>query len=197
MRRTSQSSSRRSSASPRNSVWQRWTWAWMRPGMIRPPRQPRPDPGVVLRPAGPPVRPTASILPPRAVTSARSTRHAPSCNSTSPPARSRSGVFGGCRTASGRDARLGAGGVVREVEVDAQLFQQVVVRVHARKDALRSAGIDQQVPVGIVEARQQDHTPRVRSEEHTSELQSRSDLVCRLLLEKKKKTKFAELLADE
>src|SRR2546421_5021879 len=29
---------------------------------------------------------------------------------------------------------------------------------------------------------------RARSEEHTSELQSRSDLVCRLLLEKKKKT---------
>src|SRR5216683_5905397 len=32
---------------------------------------------------------------------------------------------------------------------------------------------------------QQPHL--VRSEEHTSELQSRSDLVCRLLLEKKKK----------
>src|SRR5699024_12003341 len=30
---------------------------------------------------------------------------------------------------------------------------------------------------------------RARSEEHTSELQSRFDLVCRLLLEKKKKTK--------
>src|SRR6185312_16946220 len=30
---------------------------------------------------------------------------------------------------------------------------------------------------------------RCRSEEHTSELQSRSDLVCRLLLEKKKKKK--------
>src|SRR5205085_5909049 len=29
-----------------------------------------------------------------------------------------------------------------------------------------------------------------RSEEHTSELQSQSNLVCRLLLEKKKKTKF-------
>src|SRR5206468_7933313 len=28
--------------------------------------------------------------------------------------------------------------------------------------------------------------PKYRSEEHTSELQSRSDLVCRLLLEKKK-----------
>src|SRR5438034_6697435 len=30
---------------------------------------------------------------------------------------------------------------------------------------------------------------RMRSEEHTSELQSHSDLVCRLLLEKKKKNK--------
>src|SRR2546428_2307727 len=32
--------------------------------------------------------------------------------------------------------------------------------------------------------------PAGRSEEHTSELQSRSDLVCRLLLEKKKKEKI-------
>src|SRR2546421_8774161 len=34
-----------------------------------------------------------------------------------------------------------------------------------------------------------------RSEEHTSELQSRSDLVCRLLLEKKKIKDFVLLLA--
>src|SRR2546427_7517695 len=33
---------------------------------------------------------------------------------------------------------------------------------------------------------------RVRSEEHTSELQSQSNLVCRLLLEKKKKEKSKE-----
>src|SRR3712207_7448620 len=32
--------------------------------------------------------------------------------------------------------------------------------------------------------------PRRRSEEHTSELQSRQYLVCRLLLEKKKKNKY-------
>src|SRR2546428_2437597 len=32
-----------------------------------------------------------------------------------------------------------------------------------------------------------------RSEEHTSELQSRSDLVCRLLLEKKKKHKSTDI----
>src|SRR2546421_6861907 len=35
---------------------------------------------------------------------------------------------------------------------------------------------------------------RTRSEEHTSELQSRSDLVCRLLLEKKKKEETVVLI---
>src|ERR1041384_2980172 len=130
----------------------------MRPGTIRQPLQSRtctrwvwpcpPSPFPGLSP-----RPTVAILPSRTITSARSTRHSPSCSSTSPPTRSRSGVSGGGRTASGRDARLGAGGIVRQVEVDAQLFQEVVVRVHAGEDALRSAGID-------------------RSEEHTSELQS-------------------------
>src|SRR2546430_6251920 len=39
-----------------------------------------------------------------------------------------------------------------------------------------------------VHARQLESAVRVRSEEHTSELQSQSNLVCRLLLEKKKKT---------
>src|SRR3712207_7832972 len=51
---------------------------------------------------------------------------------------------------------------------------------------------------GVERRRQQSHhgfrrcggsdVPRSRSEEHTSELQSRQYLVCRLLLEKKKKT---------
>src|SRR5947207_10880517 len=36
--------------------------------------------------------------------------------------------------------------------------------------------------------------PLPRSEEHTSELQSHSDLVCRLLLEKKKKKKRNEAI---
>src|SRR2546421_8088752 len=35
-----------------------------------------------------------------------------------------------------------------------------------------------------------------RSEEHTSELQSRSDLVCRLLLEKKKKKKREKITGN-
>src|SRR5206468_6388371 len=38
--------------------------------------------------------------------------------------------------------------------------------------------------------------PDIRSEEHTSELQSRSDLVCRLLLEKKKKTELLHVHPD-
>src|SRR5206468_5149745 len=37
----------------------------------------------------------------------------------------------------------------------------------------------------------------VRSEEHTSELQSRSDLVCRLLLEKKKKKKKKNKIEED
>src|SRR5438034_6469681 len=43
-------------------------------------------------------------------------------------------------------------------------------------------------PFGLAIAAQVPVVP-VRSEEHTSELQSHSDLVCRLLLEKKKKNK--------
>src|SRR3712207_8881678 len=50
-----------------------------------------------------------------------------------------------------------------------------------------------------VDARMADQTSSLpsmaaRSEEHTSELQSRQYLVCRLLLEKKKKTPTSQLL---
>src|SRR5207249_7838195 len=42
-----------------------------------------------------------------------------------------------------------------------------------------------------------EHRTGTRSEEHTSELQSRFDLVCRLLLEKKKKTNTKKQTAEE
>src|SRR5690349_23455254 len=45
----------------------------------------------------------------------------------------------------------------------------------------------ERVIASLDELLKQDATSSVRSEEHTSELQSRRDLVCRLLLEKKKK----------
>src|SRR5947207_6862812 len=43
-------------------------------------------------------------------------------------------------------------------------------------------------PPRLVNACHRSPPRRLRSEEHTSELQSHSDLVCRLLLEKKKNT---------
>src|SRR5688572_31732390 len=45
----------------------------------------------------------------------------------------------------------------------------------------------------IVPAPRHERDEHVRSEEHTSELQSQSNLVCRLLLEKKKKKKTKKL----
>src|SRR2546425_394888 len=61
-----------------------------------------------------------------------------------------------------------------------------------RGDVPHRSGGDRRVP--RAERRRQDHHPEdagrpaLRSEEHTSELQSLAYLVCRLLLEKKKKT---------
>src|SRR5690606_41993631 len=48
------------------------------------------------------------------------------------------------------------------------------------------------IPLGEPEhlASVPEYTPTDRSEEHTSELQSRENLVCRLLLEKKKKQRI-------
>src|SRR2546421_2070850 len=61
-------------------------------------------------------------------------------------------------------------------------------RSHAREIQEQLGGLRQQFD-GFWAAFQ---TVGARSEEHTSELQSRSDLVCRLLLEKKKKKKNTE-----
>src|SRR2546428_9737493 len=49
---------------------------------------------------------------------------------------------------------------------------------------------------GRQRARGHQRVMDLRSEEHTSELQSRSDLVCRLLLEKKKKLATSATIAS-
>src|SRR3712207_7978633 len=57
-------------------------------------------------------------------------------------------------------------------------------------DRRPAQGVDPQAQPGPADRLQVDHRRQVvhvRSEEHTSELQSRQYLVCRLLLEKKKK----------
>src|SRR2546425_5541143 len=58
---------------------------------------------------------------------------------------------------------------------------RVTLRVHVVAHAVRGVGLGH-------------HEPRARSEEHTSELQSLAYLVCRLLLEKKKKIKEDECI---
>src|SRR5204862_5039683 len=59
------------------------------------------------------------------------------------------------------------------------------------------------IPLGPIRSHQfsadiqKIHGSHTRSEEHTSELQSRRDLVCRLLLEKKKKNKKKQQIKKE
>src|SRR2546430_3745231 len=67
----------------------------------------------------------------------------------------------------------------RRARLDSRLHRQsCLVRAPAR--GLHDNSANRQEPAG-------GRRPHLRSEEHTSELQSQSNLVCRLLLEKKKK----------
>src|SRR5438034_7915297 len=59
--------------------------------------------------------------------------------------------------------------------------------LHSYGRRTRSAGRRSSVAASSSCWRRRTRTRSARSEEHTSELQSHSDLVCRLLLEKKKK----------
>src|SRR3989475_6223147 len=102
---------------------------------------------------------------------------------------------------------------------EAQLFERLASRVLYTDASLRAGpdvlernrlgqpglwahGISGDLPILLVRVVQGDDIPLVRqvlqaqeyrSEEHTSELQSQSNLVCRLLLEKKKKKKIDKL----
>src|SRR3712207_7441166 len=80
----------------------------------------------------------------------------------------------------------------RSIEVDHQIWPRVDAVEHETMDPARKgtspAAVDDVIGVVIGEEMpvEQDDVA-ARSEEHTSELQSRQYLVCRLLLEKKKK----------
>src|SRR2546421_12019061 len=64
------------------------------------------------------------------------------------------------------------------------LVERELVEVRRR---LVRVEVDRRLGVTLDDEGIADDAETTRSEEHTSELQSRSDLVCRLLLEKKKK----------
>src|SRR3712207_7549144 len=67
-----------------------------------------------------------------------------------------------------------------EVQPDVTRAERVPVKAAPALDAVAERPVDVGAPGVQLE-------PAARSEEHTSELQSRQYLVCRLLLEKKKK----------
>src|SRR5260221_9157357 len=61
------------------------------------------------------------------------------------------------------------------------------VAIFSPEATLRATGRWPRMKFGLVTMYSSIQPNFIRSEEHTSELQSHSDLVCRLLLEKKKK----------
>src|SRR2546421_5257973 len=69
--------------------------------------------------------------------------------------------------------------------------REVAVREQGPRDPRNEGGPEQRHRVER-DARQGGAPEDTRSEEHTSELQSRSDLVCRLLLEKKKQKRNSD-----
>src|SRR5699024_12853958 len=82
--------------------------------------------------------------------------------------------------------------LTRTREIDIQLSGRSEERIGRHGPVEHDVVIDQQVSVCESRNSMDLQTDTCRSEEHTSELQSRFDLVCRLLLEKKKQTNNQE-----
>src|SRR5688572_32348470 len=78
------------------------------------------------------------------------------------------------------------------------LFRSPVVNDagdHVNRIFVRS-WLDRLHAAALIDRHIHDHRSRPRSEEHTSELQSQSNLVCRLLLEKKKTNRISDLMSQ-
>src|SRR5207253_8000783 len=93
-----------------------------------------------------------------------------------------------------RTDRCGAGSVFFNAAASAAIYtlslhDALPISRHSRRaDATRPVAQRRKRPYGHIGERRADGQCHwARSEEHTSELQSRGHLVCRLLLEKKKK----------
>src|SRR2546425_8949518 len=85
---------------------------------------------------------------------------------------------------------------------DTEEFVRELRRMHitphvAQNHTNRTSAIDRRTTRHISYELSQQKRKRVRSEEHTSELQSLAYLVCRLLLEKKKKNKKKCIVCTE
>src|SRR2546430_14282897 len=101
-------------------------------------------------------------------------------------------------TLRGLEARLGLRLLTRPTRsvsptaAGERLLQAVGPRVEEIEAELAALSELREKPAGTIRITAHEHAlDTVRSEEHTSELQSQSNLVCRLLLEKKKHTNIS------
>src|SRR5688572_8823083 len=98
------------------------------------------------------------------------------------------GAVGARTTASCRSIPITTCGATARTEAAPHLSPRN--RVATTSSVRTTAGLSVSLPTSILEdASRRCAQSHRRSEEHTSELQSQSNLVCRLLLEKKKKKK--------
>src|SRR5437773_7375689 len=90
------------------------------------------------------------------------------------------------------DVRAEVTGIIEKISVDewrAVRAGDLIARLFDRDYSADLRQTEGQIAEKTARLRMLKAGPRPRSEEHTSELQSHHDLVCRLLLEKKKKKK--------
>src|SRR2546427_9548834 len=71
------------------------------------------------------------------------------------------------------------------------------LELFGKDKAVRGPAVELELSTDVDPAVARKRVAGIRSEEHTSELQSQSNLVCRLLLEKKKKRKRIKLHYQE
>src|SRR5438067_8587097 len=72
-------------------------------------------------------------------------------------------------------------------------FEYVEKHARVASESFHKAGVAARAHIHVGAAIEKLREVEARSEEHTSELQSRFDLVCRLLLEKKKRKSDSSL----
>src|SRR5437870_8981280 len=89
-------------------------------------------------------------------------------------------------------ARVEEGALRRCGEDRDREFSPAQVQAYRALGAELAATLEQALGTGTAASGSQLYPSLQRSEEHTSELQSRGHLVCRLLLEKKKKKDLSE-----
>src|SRR5205085_11356307 len=84
----------------------------------------------------------------------------------------------------------------RSSDLERMRFDRMGVFTYSHEDDTHSFSMPDDIPAEVKQERADELMELqqgIRSEEHTSELQSQSNLVCRLLLEKKKKKRKKDI----